>query len=699
MSDASDAMRDVCSGWPALLPPTRMRVTEGAARNLFIKVPGGASGYWNPSLTPYMVEPTDTLASRVHSAVCFVGPSRTGKTVSLIDGWFAHNVVNDPGDMAIFQMNQEKAREYSKSNIDRALRNSPSLRAMKTVNSRDDNTHDKWFRNGMLLKVAWPTASNMSSSSYRYVACTDYDRWPDNIDGEGDGFTLASKRTATFLSRGMVSVESSPGRPVTDPTWKPASAHEAPPVEGILGIYNRSDRRRWYWKCPHCGEWMEATPGLSLFGMPSDEELLDEIRQMDIPARATQYARILCPACGCVITSAEREGLNAGGRWLADGLTIDSRDRVSGTARTSSIAGFWMGGVAAVYVKWEALVRRHLQALLDYQLTGAELSLQTTANTDQGVPYMSRRLIEAARNAARGDIVEKDLARYIVPEEALFLVAFADVQGGVNARFVVQVHAIGPHKEEWLVDRYTIDRSPTRVGVDGEPAPLDPAAYPEDWDALKERVLDVTYRTHHPDREMRVHKLGYDTGGEDGVTDKAYAWYRKMRSIGLHHRIRPCKGHGGAAKVDWHVREAMVGNRQGKGDIPLLHFDPNKFKDMVSAGLARREPGPGYYHWPAWLRPAFFDELRAEVRLPNGTWSQIKPRNESFDLCVGIKVVCMDLGTDARRDFWANPPPWALPQDAGNTGVVTPEHRRAEQQVRRDRPLMERRIARSSYLG
>ena len=49
---------------------------------------------------------------------------------------------------------------------------------------------------------------------------------------------------------------------------------------------------------------------------------------------------------------------------------------------------------------WEALIRKHLQALLDYALTNSELSLQTTSNTDQGVPYLSRLLTEAA--AARG---------------------------------------------------------------------------------------------------------------------------------------------------------------------------------------------------------------------------------------------------------------------------------------------------------
>ncbi|MCE3090551.1 phage terminase large subunit family protein, partial [Escherichia coli] len=59
-------------------------------------------------------------------------------------------------------------------------------------------------------------------------------------------FSLASKRTTTFMSSGMTLVESSPGRDVKDVKWRRTSPHEAPPTTGILSLYNRGDRRRWY---------------------------------------------------------------------------------------------------------------------------------------------------------------------------------------------------------------------------------------------------------------------------------------------------------------------------------------------------------------------------------------------------------------------------------------------------------------------
>jgi len=285
------ARADISGGYPALRPPKRTSVSTGASESLVIKQPGGYAGPWDASETPYMVEPMNMLASRQHEALCFVGPARTGKTASLLLGWMAHAVVNDPGDMLFIQMSQDKAREFSKTDVGRAIRNSPNIGAMLSGSAADMNTHDVMFKHGMWLRIAWPTVSNVSGSTYRYVAITDLDRIAnaDNVDGEGPLFDLAKKRTQTFLSRGMCLAESSPGIEVTDPMWRPATPHEAPPVGGIVGIYNRSDRRRWYWKCPDCGEYFEAAPGLSLFGLPNDDLLLETIRSDDIEGLASHF--------------------------------------------------------------------------------------------------------------------------------------------------------------------------------------------------------------------------------------------------------------------------------------------------------------------------------------------------------------------------------------------------------------------------
>lgn len=700
------AMADVCSPHAALRPPRRVSVSEGAAQNLMISQPGGFVGMWSAAEAPYMVEPTDMLASRRHNTVCFVGPARTGKTMALVDGWMAHAIVNDPGDMMVVQMSQDKAREYSKVRVDRALRHSPNLRAMLSAKKQDDNTHDKQFMHGMWLRIAWPTASNLSGSDYRYVACTDYDRVGDDIDGEGDLYGLALKRTQTFLSRGMCMVESSPGRELKDPNWHAATPHEAPGVGGVLGIYNRSDRRRWYWRCADCADWFEATPGLGLFNLPPEEQLLEQVREADIMSLAGEYAHIACPHCGVIIKEKSKDAMNRTGRWVPDGQTIRGDGILDGDAMNSTIAGYWLGGVAASYQGWKSLIAKYLQGLRDYELTGEEQSLKTTTNTDQGMPYMSRHLVEAARGA-RGpaDRKETDLARFIVPDATRFLVAGVDVQGGTGARFVVQVHAVGPNCEQWLVDRYEI-RESEREGMGADKAPIDPAAYPEDWNLLTERILRATYRTNTMGRELQVKLAVVDSGGEDGVTDKAYAWYRRLRREGLHRRARLYKG--ASSRTAPPIRESFVGARRKgeEGDIPLYVCNPNLISDAVYAGLQRDKPGPGFVHFPSWLNKAFFDELQAEVRDENGVWQQIRKRNEAFDLCRMIRAGCLILGADKPR-FWAQPPAWAAPLDI-NSDIVSREERRETKanalvqpvtEVTPNRIITRRRSARSSYIG
>lgn len=717
MSDHyAQALSDACSGFEALRPPNRMRVSEGIADTLVIQQPGSPKTPWSPTETPYMVEPADALASRRHEAVVFVGPARTGKTASLLLGWMSHTVVNDPGDMLFVQMSKDKAREFSKTDVDRAIRYSPKVQAMKSDRAVDSNTFDTMFRHGMWVRIAWPTVGNVSGSTYRYVAITDIDRIEnaENVDGEGPLFDLAKKRTTTFLSRGMTLVESSPGYPLEDPSWQPATPHEAPPTGGILSLYNRSDRRRFYWRCLDCRAWFEAAPGLSLFKrLPAIKQLLEEIRTMDIPTMAKHYGQVACPHCGSEPGHQMKGALNRAGIWVPDGCSLSDDGHFVGSPRASTIRGYWLGGVAAAYQSWESIVAQHLYGLQDYALTGSEQKLKQTTNTDQGMPYIERRLVEARGGGTTPrDRAEVDLERFIAPPAARCITASVDVQGGQNARFDVQVHAVGPGGEQWVIDRFKITES-KRPGIGkNEFAPLDPASYPEDWDLLTEKVLLGTWRTTTRDLEMHPIGVIVDTGGEagrvmlqeqggsgkqkkarvyeegkTGVTHNAYEWYRRVRQLGLAKRVFLYKG--GSTKDAPDMRENMVGKngKKGRDDVPLLLCNPNKLSDQVDAGLRRQTPGPGYIHFPAarhpdtnpdgWVSAAFFDELEAEVRGKDGTWRKLRARNETFDHCRMQRALLHRLGVFKVED-WARVPAWLAPFEK-NAMAITRQDRREVQ--------------------
>ena len=634
-----------------LRAPRRMRVADAVAQYMRVPMGAGNSVPWDPLVAPYVIEPMNCLASREYDAVIFVGPARTGKTIGLIDGWVIYNVICDPADMLIIQMTEEKAREHSKKRLARTFRVSPEVVSRLSPNKNDNNVYDRTFLAGNYLKIGWPSVNIMSSSDYKCVALTDYDRFPEDIDGEGDAFSLASKRTTTFMSSGMTLVESSPGRDVKDVKWRRTSPHEAPPTTGILSLYNRGDRRRWYWPCPHCGEYFQPCG-----------DVVAGFRDIADPVLASEAAYIQCPSCSGRILPEQKRELNGRGVWLRDGESINADGSRYGDPRRSRIASFWMEGPAAAYQTLSQLVYKLLTAEQEYETTGSEETLKTVINTDWGLPYLPRASMEQRKSELLEQRAEPVPSRS-VPDGVNFLVATVDVQAGRHRRFVVQVTGYGSRGERWIIDRYNITQS-LRGDSDGESQRIDPASYPEDWDVL---LTDVFHKSwplaSDPSQQMRLMAMAVDSGGEDGVTDNAYKFWRRCRRDGLGKRIYLFKGDSiRRAKLITRTfpdNTGRTGRRaQAAGDVPLWLLQTDALKDRVNNALWRDSPGPGYVHFPDWLGSWFYDELTYEERSSDGKWSKPgRGANEAFDLMVYAEALVILHGYEKIR--WPDVPEWA----------------------------------------
>lgn len=634
-----------------LRAPRRMRVADAVAQYMRVPMGAGNSVPWDPLVAPYVIEPMNCLASREYDAVIFAGPARTGKTIGLIDGWVIYNVICDPADMLIIQMTEEKAREHSKKRLARTFRVSPEVVSRLSPNKNDNNVYDRTFLAGNYLKIGWPSVNIMSSSDYKCVALTDYDRFPEDIDGEGDAFSLASKRTTTFMSSGMTLVESSPGRDVKDVKWRRTSPHEAPPTTGILSLYNRGDRRRWYWPCPHCGEYFQPCG-----------DVVAGFRDIADPVLASEAAYIQCPSCSGRIMPEQKRELNGRGVWLRDGESINADGSRYGDPRRSRIASFWMEGPAAAYQTLSQLVYKLLTAEQEYETTGSEETLRAVINTDWGLPYLPRASMEQRKSELLEQRAEPVLSRS-VPDGVNFLVATVDVQAGRHRRFVVQVTGYGSRGERWIIDRYNITQS-LRGDSDGESQRIDPASYPEDWDVL---LTDVFHKSwplaSNPSQQMRLMAMAVDSGGEDGVTDNAYKFWRRCRRDGLGKRIYLFKGDSiRRAKLITRTfpdNTGRTGRRaQAAGDVPLWLLQTDALKDRVNNALWRDSPGPGYVHFPDWLGSWFYDELTYEERSSDGKWSKPgRGANEAFDLMVYAEALVILHGYEKIR--WPDAPEWA----------------------------------------
>lgn len=668
-----------------LLPPERISVSDAAAKYRKVYNPPVVNALWDNEIAPYMREIMDTLESRDYTSVCVVAAAQSLKSEAG-HNWYSYTIRCDPSDFMIVEKNQQEARIFSITKLDRTLRHSPELASRLIKRRSADNTFDKRFTSGAILNLAWPTVNAASGKTIRRVWLTDYDRMPQDLGEEGSPYDLFSQRTKVFKRLGMTYVESSPSFDVIDPSWRAKQPHEAPPCEGILGIYNRGDRRRRYWQCPHCRDWFE--PGFNLLRWPQSEDLME----------CAEGVYMACPHCfeasGAIILPHMRQEIDTTGRWIRAGERLDKEGKVTGTPRRSEIASFWLKGPATAFGSWKSMVLKYLQALDEYEHTGNDRPLKTTVNTDQGEAYIPPQLRDARTPE---DIMSRalDLDARKVPEGVRFLVATIDVQ---KHKFCVQVQGVKPAAETIdliVIDRFDIIKS-ARLDDDGERYPVSPHAFKEDWELLVPQVIEKSYPlSDGSGRRMSIRMTACDSGGKLGATPRAYEFYRHVKTLGHGGRFRLVKG--GAPKGAPRVHESYPDSDRkdrhagARGEIPVLMLHSDMLKDWVDAALTRGEPGAGNIEFPDWLTIDYFKELCAEVRSPKGQWENTrKLRNEAWDLLCYAYALCIYLR--AEKIDWAKPQAkWAAEWD--DNVLVFSEGPGVKMEVKQDRAERLRKLA------
>ncbi len=652
----------VCSAAQAVLvPPERLSVSAAAARYRYLDNEGSYVGEWKNEETPYLVDPMDILTSREYESCIFIGPAQGGKT-EIILNWIGYTAKCDPADFFLIQTARDTARDFSYRRLDKMHRDSKDIGAMLRPGNDNDNIFDKFYRNGMMLTLGWPTINQLSGKPIPRVALTDYDRMPQDVEKNGPPFPLARKRTTTFGSFGMTLAESSPSFDVKDPKWKPPSptSHMFPPCDGIGGLYNEGDRRCYYWQCPHCGEWFE--PKFSLLRWDS--------RDPD-PFSAAQSTSMACPRNGCVIEPKHKYDLNLRGIWLRDGQSLDRDGNKIGVGARSRTASFWLKGPAARFINWQTLVERYLLAGQNFERTNETKALKATVNTDQGEAFWPLNVNDSNRLPEELQARHIDWAEKKVPYGVRFLIATVDVQ---KSKFIVQVVGVGPSAsgagyDLFLIDRFSIEKSKRRDDA-GDILLLKPYAVQEDWELITEEVVEKEYELEDGSGFMSIKITGVDSGGKSGTTTKAYEYWRAMRDKGLGARVLLIKGEPkfGAprAEIDYPDSDRKDRTAGARGEIPVLFLNSNVLKDALLGMIendGKKESSSGRFFFNKWTPDYVYVELTVEFRDDKGKWQNpAKRRNEAWDLgyyaiglCVILKVENFDFDKpESWYDEWSN---------------------------------------------
>lgn len=675
---------------PLLSAPNRILTSEAAERYVRVETRGVWQNF-DPDVTPYMVEPANTSQSRLYKGGAFLGPAQSGKTMSLIT-LALRPVVCEPSPVLIIHMDRPSRDRWVEESLNPVIANSPEI-ADRLGKSRDDNTFSRKRFRGMRLNLGYPTPQWLSSAKYRLVLLTDFDHFPPELGvrkdaPEGSAFTMALQRIKTYLSRGFVFAESTPAWPVVQGEDVPDATglHEMPAVRyGIVPLYNRGTRGRWYWECRDCGELFEPTFDKLHF----NEDLS--------PREAGESAEMECPACHCLIGSQHknefnRSALHGTGGWLHE--TEDGQDLVplaDSKVRGTEIASWALNGAAATFANWSDLVARKIDAEREYDKLGDDLDLARFYYTDLGQPY--KREARANDDELNLTFLKDHLqeaAKGIAPSWTRFITISVDVQG---TYFPVQITAWGEDGQAQVVDRFDFTVPPkdapnVQVGDEGETRTLDPARYFEDWqvlEALAHRVIPVAGAGYG----LRAIRVVVDFQGKPGVSDNAEKFIRARRRANEGDRWRTSRGQGGwkvPFRYKYDFPDRGHGGKQAR-NIKLLTVATDRLKDTLAASLKRALGGVGAFWLPSWMRKdeAMLGEYVAEERLSDG-WDK-KPgqvRNEGTDLSVLARAVAEEKGLS--RIDWAAPPRWALGGPQNEFAVLSNEQGDEKQKPRASQP-------------
>lgn len=631
-------------------PPPAYTVSQWADEKRYLPQTSGArGGRWRTESTPYLRGIMDAAREPGITKIAVKKAAQVGASEALhnIVGYF---IEHDPCPMLFVHPTAGVAEEWSKDRLADMIRTTPALAAVVRDRRQPRGAHEaestlslKMFPGGFLALGGANTPNTFARRSVRVAIGDDVDRFPAVIGEEGDPADLLVNRTITFHDALTIFVST--------PTMKGGR---------IDTLYQRSDQRRFFVACPHCGREDYLTWSDPLhFRVVFDD-------------RDPVTARLACPSpddggCGAQLLEPDRRSMIHAA--AAEPPTYGWRP--TATPQEIGLAGFHLPAMLSTLgaVSLSSLVAGWLGATAK----GKE-SLRVFINTKLGEAWEDRTVkIEPhallARREAYLDVEGRSVE---VPSAAVCLTAGVDVQ---ENRFELQVIGWAPASVRYVVD-YRV--------IPGDPKQADTRA------ALLE-ALGRRYR-HASGHQLPIQATCLDTGY---ATEEMYDFVLQHQA----RRIFATKGFGGRSG------EPIVGKpserRYGRSPRPVRLYPVNTddAKAEILGALSQPAAAPGAMRFPIDLdtvNEEYFAQLTAEHRetrynkggvATHAVWVLDRERNEALDTAV-LCLAAFRLLNPNLRQYAETLAATQVPHDESPEGTPT------------TLPApVGRRVVRSRYLG
>lgn len=596
------------AGW---LPPERITVSEWADKKRILSQRAASEpGQWRTSRTPFLREPQDCLsdhhpAQEVILMTCVqIGKSEVGLN------WAGYTIDHAPSSMLAVLPTVDVGERWSKQRLAPMVMDTPTLRAkVAPARSRDsgNTTLSKEFDGGILMITGANSAAGLSSMPIKKLLLDEVDRFPGEVEDEGDPVDIAEARTSNF-----------PGRKVLKTS--------SPTIESLSRIFKdwkRSDQRRYYVPCPHCGEKQHLKWG-----------------NLNYPEGKAEDARYTCEHCGALIEEHQKTAMLERGEWRA---TFPERD----------VVGFHLNALYSpigLGRSWAWLATRYEEVKRDAS------RLKVFVNTRLGECYEDPdERLDWEELKARAE----PYGLRVIPRGCLALTAGVDVQ---KDRLEAQVVGWGRNEQAFVIDWVSLPGDPTR---------------PEVWlelDAYLEKSFTNSFRI-----PMRILSVAVDAGY---LTDDVLNYTRMRRNRGVFaikgasQRGRQILGRPTKIDVNW---KGVV--LKGGAELWLVGVDSAKHRLFARLAGDRKQAHASarLVHFSHELPDDYYMQLSAEIFDPNKrAWIKLHGRrNEGLDTFNYAMVAAMH---PRLRVHVAREPDWvrleqALEPQGGDLFAGGPEQR------------------------
>jgi phage terminase large subunit GpA-like protein len=514
---------------------------------------------------------------------------------SILEGILAWSIEEAPTAVVVVCPTVDNSAVWSKNRFTPLIESIPALNALVSKKSEasklgagQNTITRKSYPGGWLVAGGANSPNQLAAHTARLTVFDEVDRFPTIVGGrnheEGDPILLVEQRSARFTNAFSIKTST--------PTVKNFSRIEKE--------YERSDRRRWFVKCPKCKKEFVIAWAHIKWDRTVDEKgtVIDE---------NPESAYIECPTCERKISDVERERIVRAGRWVATNPKVKNRRGYAANAflvqgpPKEGYRGGWLHYFVARYLDERALGTKGMREWQNLVL-GETFELETDPPPDFLALHGRRELYDEYE----GEVV--------VPERVILLVCGIDVQ---RTRIEYEIVGWGLNDESWGIHYGTVYGN---------------VQSPKFWDEEVKPLIDKRWR-HATGHLISPYATFIDTG------DKPHQMYNFVRRCTSH--VYASKGYSGFV-ANWVVRS-------GGSFAKLFIVKVDTPKESLYSNLRLVEPGPGYCHFPLNERSGydeiFFSQLTSERMVLDGPYPHfVKPhssvRNEALDIRVLAMAAC-----------------------------------------------------------